>query len=74
MSYHGESAMNYINQGRFFLNDCKMYGYFDYKFTAVSVIELILHKSEDLKIANSLNPEQVYFLVTCAYLFITQTW
>ena len=38
--------------------------YFDTKFNTLSQIEPILHKFEDLKIANFLNPEEVYFLVT----------
>ncbi len=40
-------------------------GYFDTKFTVVALVEQILHKLEDLKIANLLNPEEVYFLMTC---------
>ncbi len=39
-------------------------GYFDTKFNALGLIEPILHKFEDLKIANFLKPEEVYFLVT----------
>ncbi len=39
-------------------------GYFDTKFNALGLIEPILHKFEDLKIANFLNPEEVYFLMT----------
>ena len=64
ISYHGENALQYINQGSFSLNGCRFSGYFDTKFTAVAIIEPILHKFEDLKIVNFLNPEQVYFLMT----------
>ena len=63
MSYHGENALQHINQESFSLNSCRISGYFDTKFTAVGIIEPILHKFEDLKIINFLNPEQVYFLV-----------
>ena len=43
---------------------CRIYGYFDTKFTAVVLVEQILCKFEDLKIANILNLEEVYFLMT----------
>ncbi len=64
MSYCGESVFKHINQGSFFLNDCRISGYLDTKFTAVVVIEPILHKFEDLKVVYFYNPEEVYFLVT----------
>ncbi len=64
MSYHGESSMKYISQKSFFLNGCWIPGYFDTKFIVVALIEPILYNFEDLKIANFLNPEQVYFFVT----------
>ncbi len=47
-----------------FLNGCWISAYFDTKFTAVVLIEPILHKFEDLKVAHFLNPKEVYFLVT----------
>ncbi len=53
-----------INQGTFYLNDCRISGYFDTKITAVVPLESILQKFEDLKIAHFFNPEEVYFLVT----------
>ena len=65
MSYHGENALQYINRGSFSLNGCQISGYFDTRFSAVAIIDPILHKFEDLKIVNFLNPEQVYFLVAC---------
>ena len=64
MSYCGESASKYINQGSIFLDDYWISGYFDTKFTAAVLVEQILCKFEDLKIANILNIEEVYFLVT----------
>ncbi len=70
MSYHGESPVKYINQGSFFLNGCRIPGYFDTKFTAVALIEPILYNFKDLKIANFLNPEQVYFLMTRVKCYI----
>ena len=71
LSCHDESTVKHINQCIFYLNGCRISGYFDTKFNAVGLIELILHKFEDLKISNFLNPEEVYFLVTrviCAYI------
>ena len=48
----------------YFLIGCRISGYFDTKFTTIVQIELILQQSEDQKIDNILNLEQVYFLVT----------
>ena len=48
----------------FFLNGCRISGYFDTKFTAVVLIEPILHTFEDQKVAHFFNPEEVNFLVT----------
>ncbi len=39
--------------------------YSDTIFNALGIIKPILHKFEDLKIVNFLNPEEVYILVTC---------
>ncbi len=64
MSWHGEGARKDINWGSIFLNDCQISCYFDTKYTAVVLIEPILHKFEDQKITNFFNPEEVYFLVT----------
>ncbi len=64
MSCCGECAFKHINQGNIFLDDCQISGYFDTKFIAVVLVETILRKFEDLKIANILNLEEVYFLVT----------
>ncbi len=58
------SAFKHINQGSIFLDDYQISGYFDTNFIAVVLVEPILHKYEDLKIANILNLEEVYFLVT----------
>ena len=52
MSCHGESTVKHINQWSFQLNSCRISGYFDTKFNVVALIEPILHKFEDLKIAN----------------------
>ncbi len=64
MSCFGESAFKRINQGSIFLDACRISGYFDTKFIAVVLVEPILCKFEDLKIANILNLKEVYFLVT----------
>ncbi len=64
MSCCGERAFKHINQGSIFLDVCRISGYFDTKFTAVVLIEPILHKFGELKNAKFLNPEEVYFLVT----------
>ena len=64
MSCCGECAFKHINQGSIFLDDCRIFGYFDTKFIAVALVEPILRKFEDLKIANILNLEEVYFRVT----------
>ena len=64
MSCCGESALKHINWGSIFLNDYQVSGHFDTKYTAVLLIEPILHKFEDLKITNFFNPEEVYFLTT----------
>ena len=64
MSCCSECAFKHINQGSTFLDDCRISGYFDTKFVAVVLLELILRKFERLKTANILNLEEVYFLVT----------
>ena len=64
MNYHSESAFQPINKKRYFSNACRISGYFDTKCTTIVQIEPILQKSEDLKIDNILNLEQVYFLMT----------
>ena len=51
----------HTNQESIFLDDCRISGYFDTKFTAVFLVEQILCTFEDLKIANILNLE-VYHL------------
>ena len=64
MSCCGERAFRHIYQGSIFLDDCQISAVLDTKFTAVVLKETILQKFEDLKNANFLNPEEVYFLVT----------
>ena len=64
MNCCGECAIQHINQGSIFLDDRRISGYFDIKFNAVVLVEPILHKFEDHKIANILNLEEVFFLVT----------
>ena len=61
---HHDILSQILTQGSIFLDDCRISGYFDTKFIAVVLVEPILHKFEDLKIANILNLEEVYFLVT----------
>ncbi len=56
------SALKHINQVGLFLNGCRISSYFDTKFTAIVLIELTLHKFEDLNIQKLLNLEEVYFL------------
>ncbi len=60
----GECAFKHINQGSIFLDDWRISAYFDTKFVAVVLVEPILHKFEDLKIADIFNLKEVYFLVT----------
>ncbi len=64
MNYHGEGTLQSINKRMYFLNSCRISGYFDTKFTTMVQIEPILFKFKDQKIDNILNLEQVYFLVT----------
>ena len=63
MSCCGECAFKHINPGSISLDDCRVSGYFDTKFIAIVLLEPILRKFEDLKIANILNLEEVYFPV-----------
>ena len=46
----------------FLLNDSQISGYFDTEFTAVVLLEPILQKIEDLKIALFLTPKRSIFL------------
>ncbi len=64
MSCCGECAFKHINQRSIFLDHCQISCYFDTNLIAVVLVEPILRKFEDLKIANILNLEEVYFLVT----------
>ncbi len=64
MSYHSESSLQPINKKMYFLNACRISGYFDTKITTIVQIEPSLQKSEDPKIDNILNLERVYFLMT----------
>ena len=43
ISYHGGTAVRYIKQGGYFLNDGRTSGYFDTKYLTVVQIEQILH-------------------------------
>ena len=52
MSWNVESAVKDINLGSIFLNACQISGHSDGKYTAIELIELILHKFEEQKIAN----------------------
>ena len=63
MNCHGESTLQAINKRVHFLNSCRIFGYFDTKFTTIAQIEQILQESKDPKIDNILNLKQVYFLV-----------
>ena len=64
MNCHGECTLQAINKRVYFLNSCRISGYFETKFTTIAQIEHILQESEDLKMDNILNLERVYFLVT----------
>ncbi len=64
MSYHSERFHQPINRKMYFLNACRISGYFYTKITTIVQIEPILQKFEDPKIDNILNLERVYFLVT----------
>ncbi len=65
MTLPGEKALKYLNQKSYFLNGQGISCYFDTKYTTVVQIEQILQKFKYPKIAKILNPEEVYFLVTC---------
>ena len=73
MNCHGESTLQPINKRMYFLIACRISGYFDTKFTTILQIEPILQQSEDQKIDNIWNLEQVYFLVTRVILHRAQT-
>ncbi len=64
MNCHGENTLQPINKRMDFLNNCRISGHFDTKFTTIAQIEQILQESKDPKIDNILNLEQVYFLMT----------